>query len=722
MTRPDNMSVYDEIDLKLGIKSSLPNVRSTVALVILLWECSGHQSELYYSEQSGNNIVINHELKKTVIDYLKDILAEEKISSESVIDLINNNQLYKSQIESLIVAFELVWKLAKFDFVDESKTYSAERTGGIRYPKKISYSVHIDIIHSLISENKNAYIKVLLSWIGVEIDVEHDKEENMLYLLSALSEESVFKLTDGEKDVIFNQNSIYKKIVETNEGIDVSGDKEAKGSLRILKSLLHDGMNPYLIYNTDGTVNASETTEVDLESYQKRVDVYLRLSSTKVIEKEANNNGGEEASKTGTVGKNIILYGVPGSGKSHEIKTEYCDDQAYMERAVFHPDYTYSDFVGQILPKIIVDEHGKKTVTYDFSAGPFTEIMKKAVNDKEKKKYYLVVEEINRGNAPAIFGDIFQLLDRDDSGESEYGISNEAIAEYVYGNKDEMVKIPSNLFILATMNTSDQNVFTLDTAFKRRWEMKRIKNNVEECDFANHKICGSGVTWKAFVNAINEMIIEVSVENLSNEDNRLGAYFVKESELDDSSLFGEKVLMYLWNDAFRYDHEKIFKSEYHTLDDLIDGFEDKGFDIFVDSDRFDYQVDFEVKEKTVSIETYLDGKKDYLLKYYGAIRDYVKERIPDIREESTPSLQYAAWRSDSISKSSFADLTFRNDKLIISTEIPRKEELKGIGEIIPKDNHHNHYYRIIYDDTKLSEIVEIIVDSYEQLKSGEEDA
>lgn len=442
---------------------------------------------------------------------------------------------------------------------------------------------------------------------------------------------------------------------------------------------------------------------------------YKKATKTTINVSKLLNN--EAESKDSEIGENILLYGVPGCGKSYEIKTKYCNDDSCMERAVFHPDYTYSDFVGQILPK--VSEAGN--VTYEFEPGPFTRIIKKAL-DNPQEKYYLIVEEINRGNAPAIFGDIFQLLDRDESGESEYGISNEAIAKYVYNDKEKKVKIPSNLFILATMNTSDQNVFTLDTAFKRRWSMKHIENNIDACEFGNHPVCGSDITWRAFAKTINDLIIEVSTENLSNEDNRLGAYFVKQKELDDSRLFGEKVLMYLWNDAFKYDREKVFKSEYHTLDQLIDGFNDDGMDVFVN--EVDFSVDtpngmiaIEMSGKETPIENYLAGKSSHLLTYYNALRDLVKDRVPDARESSTKSLQYAAWRSDNISKSSFADIQIQNDRMLIFTEIPSNAETV-IGEEIPKDGHHNHYYKIVYNENSVDDIVEIIVESYQQLKKG----
>lgn len=289
---------------------------------------------------------------------------------------------------------------------------------------------------------------------------------------------------------------------------------------------------------------------------------------------EDNLNVNNTRVKRVTGGENILLYGVPGAGKSHKIATEFCSDENRMVRVVFHPDYTYSDFVGQILPVV-----EGKDLSYKFTAGPFTQIMKLAY-DNPGQMYYLVIEEINRGNAPAIFGEIFQLLDRKDEdgysedviGESEYGIVNYEVANEVYGNKDIKIKIPSNLTILATMNTADQNVFTLDTAFQRRWNMQQIENNVLRAKHADTIITGTDVTWGAFASVVNDLIIENSAEIASSADKRLGAYFVKVKELR-ADLFSEKVLKYLWDDAFKFDHDLIFKDDINSLETIISTYE-----------------------------------------------------------------------------------------------------------------------------------------------------
>lgn len=297
-------------------------------------------------------------------------------------------------------------------------------------------------------------------------------------------------------------------------------------------------------------------------------------------------------------GNNIILYGVPGVGKSWIIEHEYCNNEEYMERVVFHPDYMYSDFVGQILPVLKDDNR----VGYEFVPGPFTNLLKQAYYNPSKS-YYLIIEEINRGNAPAIFGEIFQLLDRKDEdeydkngkllykkGTSEYSISNANIAYVIYGEKEHKIRIPANMSILGTMNTSDQNVFTLDTAFQRRWTMRLIPNSFINHKFADNKILDTDVSWRHFCEIINNEILRKN-DGISFEDKRIGAYFISASDLKiknitkemdekekiqvkhDNNRFAEKVLKYLWDDAFKFSHEDIFNTnKFNSFEKIIEGF------------------------------------------------------------------------------------------------------------------------------------------------------
>ena len=345
-------------------------------------------------------------------------------------------------------------------------------------------------------------------------------------------------------------------------------------------------------------------------------------SNFKKIDEHSKSDGGIDEINRITTGENVLLYGVPGSGKSWTIEHEYCKPGSIVERLVFHPDYTYSDFIGQILPAVAEDGQ----VSYKFTPGPFTNILREAYNNPGKE-YILIIEEINRGNAPAIFGEVFQLLDRkveirdiDDDGypigTSEYGITNMNIAEEMYGKdrKTEKVRIPSNLSIIGTMNTSDQNVFTLDTAFQRRWDMRLIENDFSNVDptLADAEILDTTVTWRNFCVEINKIVVGNSARMTSAEDKRLGAYFVhlrdlklndamgdlkvydvlrkKESNgtlTDDEKTqiaiirdairqnrkFPEKVIKYLWDDAFKFNREVIFEvTEYQSLEQVIRAF------------------------------------------------------------------------------------------------------------------------------------------------------
>lgn len=309
---------------------------------------------------------------------------------------------------------------------------------------------------------------------------------------------------------------------------------------------------------------------------------FKKTEFTEYIAELLNENGINAIVSKKVVGaENVLIYGVPGSGKSHYIKKNYKSDKGCLERVVFHPDYSYADFVGQIMPRVEDDE-----VVYKYVAGPFTKILCKAWNNPNKK-FFLIIEEINRGNAPAIFGEIFQLLDRNNSGESEYGITNYDIANELYENDPEHeIKIPSNLWILATMNTSDQNVFTLDTAFQRRWKMKQITNKFEDDhEFADTPIMDTSITWKVFNETINDIIITKNPMS-STEDKRLGAYFIKAQDLSsESTAFPEKVIKYLWDDAVKFSRDTIFRDKaYPSLELVIEKFEksssDERFKVF----------------------------------------------------------------------------------------------------------------------------------------------
>lgn len=291
-----------------------------------------------------------------------------------------------------------------------------------------------------------------------------------------------------------------------------------------------------------------------------------------------------------------IFYGAPGTGKSHRIKEiikeHGIDEKEQVIRTTFHPDSDYSTFVGcykpimKAVPQTYVVEGNEKPVmadkdnqatkeeiVYDYTPQAFVQAYTKAWTTD--KPVILVIEEINRGNCAQIFGDIFQLLDRGDDGVSEYEIKpDKALENYLeahFAGKDDVpedirngkiMKLPANLYIWATMNTSDQSLFPIDSAFKRRWEWKYIKiawpykknedgsfktdENGEKVHF-NYSIEG-GHDWWEFLQQINAIIDKMT----NSADKQLGYFFAKaKDDIISYDTFVSKVCFYLWNDIFK---------------------------------------------------------------------------------------------------------------------------------------------------------------------------
>lgn len=285
--------------------------------------------------------------------------------------------------------------------------------------------------------------------------------------------------------------------------------------------------------------------------------------------------------------ENVLFYSVPGCGKSHKVEEEYeskITTEKNKIRVVFHPDYTYSDFVGQLLPVLKEVENAQgiteEKLKYEFVLGPFTQILKTAYAEPDQQ-CLLIIEELNRGNAPAIFGEIFQLLDRNDDGTSKYSIYNRDISMALYDEPNKPIKLPSNLTIVATMNTSDQNVFTMDTAFQRRWQMEHIPNRFTgeslEAETIKHvakHLPNSKISWGAFAQIVNKKMHIVNSGFGSTDDKSLGVYFATDKDLDDAKRFAEKVLKYLWDDAFKLGRQALFSNCSEGLSSVIEAYEE----------------------------------------------------------------------------------------------------------------------------------------------------
>ena len=277
-----------------------------------------------------------------------------------------------------------------------------------------------------------------------------------------------------------------------------------------------------------------------------------------------------------------IFYGAPGTGKSHAVKTETeaWEKRERVVRTTFHPDSDYSTFVGAYKPTTEsvqrYDIYNKpmtrdgapvmeQIITYEFVEQAFLQAYIDAWKNRDEPEF-LIIEEINRGNCAQIFGDLFQLLDRGDNGYSDYAIRADKdlqkhlckafedveIADYPNVKTGKELLLPGNLYIRATMNTSDQSLFPIDSAFKRRWDWKYVpiakgNENGTELNWMI-EVDGDLYDWWTFVTTINKHVFDTT----NSEDKQLGFFFCKAKDnIISAETFVCKVIFYLWNDVFK---------------------------------------------------------------------------------------------------------------------------------------------------------------------------
>lgn len=313
-----------------------------------------------------------------------------------------------------------------------------------------------------------------------------------------------------------------------------------------------------------------------------------------------------------TYSRNRIFFGAPGTGKSYTVNQDRMkllgeENETDYERVTFHPDYSYANFVGTYKPTPCKDSEGKDSITYEYVPGPFMRILVKALRSArlgEKKPYLLIVEEINRANVAAVFGDVFQLLDRNEKNVSEYTIqASEDMKKYlakpeVLGGIPEQYSklcIPDNMFIWATMNSADQGVFPMDTAFKRRWDFTYIGIDDNDKDLDGKTVVlGTKVSQKVEWNKLRKAINNYLAKQKINEDKQLGPYFIARDivipesgiEIDKdrfSKVFKSKVIMYLFEDAAKQKRASLFEGCFEgnsRYSEICKQFDEKGVGIF----------------------------------------------------------------------------------------------------------------------------------------------
>lgn len=322
---------------------------------------------------------------------------------------------------------------------------------------------------------------------------------------------------------------------------------------------------------------------------------------------------------------NRIVFGAPGTGKSYKINSdiEKYNLKRVFKRVTFHPNYTYSQFIGAYKPiskSIIENGIEKEVISYEFVPGIFLSILIKALKDENKGiPHVLVIEEINRANPAGVFGDVFQLLDRNSDGKSTYTI-NMPTEMKKFVNKElgidsnnyiDELYIPNNMYIWATMNSADQGVYPMDSAFKRRWSFEYIgiDKNEEELKGKDYEFISlkdkentySLYEWNTVRKAINK---KLKVDGKINEYKLLGPFFLSKTELlrckenqeEFDEIFKSKVLMYLYEDILKHKKIDFFIEGVQTLSDVMNAYDNGkvfNFEIEkreVESDNYNLEV------------------------------------------------------------------------------------------------------------------------------------
>lgn len=275
--------------------------------------------------------------------------------------------------------------------------------------------------------------------------------------------------------------------------------------------------------------------------------------------------------------RQLIVSGCPGSGKSFWLDQQIEVSKPTVVRTQFHAETSYYDFVGSYRPVPVYEQlgpgatlhgvsgnpvsHGRPLINYEFAPGPFVRALTMATNDPSQN-VVLVIEEINRGNCAAIFGDMFQLLDRQNDGSSRYRIAPTAelhghLALHSALDANSQLGLPSNLYIWATMNSADQGVFPLDTAFRRRWDFL-YRGHAEPCAYAeSDRLVTYGskaIDWDIFRTKINTKLQALGV----HEDKLIGPYFLTINQLKDPQALLHKLFLYLWDDVLRFRQNELF--------------------------------------------------------------------------------------------------------------------------------------------------------------------
>lgn len=385
----------------------------------------------------------------------------------------------------------------------------------------------------------------------------------------------------------------FRKLINLHDSIII---------LKLKKKLQYE---IFLVKSTDVTL--------DFKKLGKQF-VSILSSGTEVVFEETSIYSSNKKPLPLDLPHQLIFSGAPGTGKSFKLKEmahdffRY-DEQNTFERITFHPNINYGNFVGVYKPFPSNDK--EVPIIYEYIPGILLRQLEKAYKNPEIN-YLVLIEEINRANVAAVFGDTFQLLDRNEEGNSDYPIAlSEDLIHYFNNRSDisEDIKnnlfnnglyFPKNLYIWSSMNGADQGVMPIDTAFKRRWdfvkfdpnELSHIEDSVikkTEEDILNNSFIKLNnqqkISWNLLRKNINNLLLKLNIP----EDKLIGPYFIARKHMENGNVteqFETKVLMYLFEDVVKSNPKRLFEGEDNVLyySALVDSFKKDGVKIFKNID------------------------------------------------------------------------------------------------------------------------------------------
>ncbi|OXA83964.1 hypothetical protein B0A56_00010 [Flavobacterium columnare NBRC 100251 = ATCC 23463] len=522
----------------------------------------------------------------------KGITNELNFSQETIKNLRNSNidndtkRIIKAKLDKNEDFESYVQFLTNYDWWFGSKTIDR---GDFFVSSVLNLAKVVNVSHSYLADlayyfSKNENLKNLITQDferlinlkdskTIEIILEDKKLRVILintfkYILNKFGEEEVLKgyeIKDAKieernyKGISLPKYFGFETVIGMFEQFQESDKLKSSGTLRFIEEEITIKNHHHCYFTSQWNENNGRGLSLInfnyfLNEISKNTLEIIKVEKTFKLIHKFDNKLNSPLKKT----EQKIFYGAPGTGKSYKIDQEIQNlHPKFYERVTFHPEYDHTNFVGGYRPKSEKNEKGEDIITYQFVPQAFTNIYERAWNDIENQ-YYLIIEEINRGNCAEIFGDIFQLLDRNSNYTVSPSTELKEHLEKVLTNQDGInkgLRLPSNLTIYATMNTSDQSLFPMDSAFKRRWDWEYIPicyDNIPENEsFGYIVIIDENIAFKWIDFLYNVNTIIKTNANLGM-DKCLGNYFIK-SETKEISLndFINKAIFYLWNDVFK---------------------------------------------------------------------------------------------------------------------------------------------------------------------------